>query len=78
MNKKKSFWKGRNTKDVRSVFSAGINYTLPMLIMAQAEVFTDGNFQIAIGTQRHSSFQTLANEFNVTLMKNIWQVCDIL
>lgn len=32
-----------NTKDVRSVFSAGINYTLPMFIMAQAEVFTDGN-----------------------------------
>jgi FtsP/CotA-like multicopper oxidase with cupredoxin domain len=35
-----------STKDVRSVFSAGINYTLPMLIMAQAEVFTDGNFRL--------------------------------
>jgi len=31
-----------NTKDKRAVFSAGVNYTLPMLIMAQIEVFTDG------------------------------------
>ena len=37
-----------NTKDVRSVLSAGINYTLPMLIMAQAEVFTDGNFRLQL------------------------------
>jgi CopA family copper-resistance protein len=31
-----------STKDKRSVFSLGVNYTLPMLVMAQAEVFTDG------------------------------------
>lgn len=30
------------TKDKRAVFSAGVNYTLPMLIMAQVEVFSDG------------------------------------
>lgn len=35
-----------NTKDNRAVFSAGINYTLPMLIKAQAEVYTDGNFRL--------------------------------
>nr|WP_315197445.1 multicopper oxidase domain-containing protein [uncultured Flavobacterium sp.] len=35
-----------NTKDKRAVFSVGVNYTLPMLIVAQAEVFTDGNFRI--------------------------------
>ena len=35
-----------NTKDNRAVFSAGIEYTLPMLIKAQAEVFTDGNFRL--------------------------------
>lgn len=35
-----------NTKDNRAVFSAGINYTLPMLIMAQAEIFTDGNIRL--------------------------------
>ena len=35
-----------NTKDNRSVFSAGVEYTLPMLIKAQAEVFTDGNFRV--------------------------------
>lgn len=37
-----------NTKDKRSVFSAGIEYTLPMLIKAQAEVFTDGNFRFQL------------------------------
>ena len=35
-----------NTKDNRSVFSAGFEYTMPMLIKAQAELFTDGNFRI--------------------------------
>jgi FtsP/CotA-like multicopper oxidase with cupredoxin domain len=37
-----------NTKDNRSVFSAGLEYTLPMLIKAQAEVFTDGNFRLQL------------------------------
>jgi CopA family copper-resistance protein len=31
-----------NTKDSRAVLSAGVNYTLPMLVRLQAEVFTDG------------------------------------
>lgn len=31
-----------NTKDNRAVLSAGVNYTLPMLIRFQAEIFTDG------------------------------------
>lgn len=35
-----------NTKDKRSVFSAGIEYTMPMLIKAQAEVFNDGNVRL--------------------------------
>ena len=37
-----------NTKDNRSVFSAGIEYTLPMLVKAQAEVYTDGNFRFQL------------------------------
>lgn len=37
-----------NTKDNRSVFSAGVEYVLPMLIRAQAEVFTDGNFRFQL------------------------------
>ncbi|WP_374175455.1 multicopper oxidase family protein [Flavobacterium tructae] len=36
----------KNTKDNRSVLSAGIEYTLPMLVKAQVEVFTDGNVRI--------------------------------
>jgi FtsP/CotA-like multicopper oxidase with cupredoxin domain len=35
-----------DTKDNRSVFSAGVNYTLPLLIIAQAEIFTDGNLRL--------------------------------
>lgn len=42
----KNLFGQQSTKDVRSVFSAGVNYTLPMLIIAQAEVFTDGNFRL--------------------------------
>ncbi|MEI7583687.1 multicopper oxidase domain-containing protein [Runella sp.] len=37
-----------NTKDNRAVLSFGVNYTLPMLIIAQAEVFTDGNLRFQI------------------------------
>ena len=36
----------KNTEDNRSVFSAGMEYTLPMLVKAQVEVFTDGNVRI--------------------------------
>ena len=35
-----------NTKDKRAVVSLGVNYTLPMLIVAQAEVFTDGKVRL--------------------------------
>ena len=35
-----------NTKDKRGVFSLGVEYTLPMLIKAQAEVYDDGNFRV--------------------------------
>jgi FtsP/CotA-like multicopper oxidase with cupredoxin domain len=37
-----------DTKDNRAVFSAGINYTLPLLIIAQAEIFTDGNVRLQL------------------------------
>lgn len=40
-----------DTKDERTVFSAGVNYTLPMLIVAQAEIFTDGNFRVQLERQ---------------------------
>ncbi|MGO4904550.1 multicopper oxidase domain-containing protein [Flavobacterium sp. W20_MBD1_R3] len=35
-----------NTKDNRAVLSAGVEYTMPMLIKAQAEVYTDGNVRL--------------------------------
>jgi FtsP/CotA-like multicopper oxidase with cupredoxin domain len=37
-----------NTKDNRSLLSLGFNYTLPMLILFQSEVFTDGNLRIQL------------------------------
>jgi len=38
----------KNTKNKRSLLSAGVNYTLPMLVMAQAEIFTDGNVRLQL------------------------------
>ena len=38
----KNIFGQQNTKDERATFSAGLVYTLPMLINFQAEVFTDG------------------------------------
>ncbi|MGX7690219.1 multicopper oxidase domain-containing protein [Flectobacillus roseus] len=37
-----------NTKDNRSLLSLGFNYTLPMLLLFQSEVFTDGNLRIQL------------------------------
>jgi CopA family copper-resistance protein len=37
-----------NTKDNRSVVSIGFNYTLPMLLNFQAEVFQDGNLRLQL------------------------------
>jgi len=37
-----------NTKDNRAVVSLGVNYTLPLLVIAQAEVFHDGNFRFQL------------------------------
>ncbi len=37
-----------NTKDKRAVISLGVNYTLPLLVIAQAEVFHDGNVRFQL------------------------------
>ncbi|HET6243109.1 MAG TPA: multicopper oxidase domain-containing protein [Bacteroidia bacterium] len=37
-----------NTKDNRTQFSLGVNYTLPLLIIAQAEVYLDGNVRFQL------------------------------
>lgn len=37
-----------NTKDNRTQVSVGVNYTLPMLIVAQAEVYQDGNVRLQL------------------------------
>ena len=37
-----------NTKDKRSVFSVGAEYTLPMLVIVQGELFTDGNVRFQL------------------------------
>ena len=42
----KNLFGQKNTKDKRAVVSLGVNYTLPMLIVAQAEVFTDGKVRL--------------------------------
>ncbi len=47
-NQEKNIFGQSNTKDQRAVFSVGVNYILPMLITAQAEVFTDGNVRLQL------------------------------
>jgi FtsP/CotA-like multicopper oxidase with cupredoxin domain len=37
-----------STKDNRAVVSLGVNYTLPLLLIAQAEVFHDGNVRFQL------------------------------
>ncbi len=36
----------KNTKNKRALVSIGVNYTLPMLVIAQAEIFSDGNVRL--------------------------------
>ncbi|MDQ0641160.1 FtsP/CotA-like multicopper oxidase with cupredoxin domain [Pedobacter sp. W3I1] len=38
----------KSTKDNRSMFSVGLAYTLPMLVIAQAEVYHDGNVRLQL------------------------------
>ena len=47
-NPERNLFGQKNTKDSRAVLSAGLNYTLPMLVMAQFEVFTDGNIRFQL------------------------------
>lgn len=35
-----------NTKDNRTQFSVGLEYTMPMLVIAQAELYMNGNFRL--------------------------------
>jgi FtsP/CotA-like multicopper oxidase with cupredoxin domain len=37
-----------NTKDKRAVLSLGVEYTLPMLVKFQSEIFTDGNVRLQL------------------------------
>ncbi len=55
-----------NTKNNRAVLSLGVNYTLPMLIMAQAEVFTDGNVRF----QMERKDMPIAKRLRMSLMVN--------
>jgi len=40
-----------STKDNRAQFSIGVNYTLPILIIAQAEVYQDGNVRLQVSRE---------------------------
>jgi CopA family copper-resistance protein len=45
---KANLFSQNNTKDNRSLFSIGVDYTLPMLIKFQTEVFTNGNIRMQL------------------------------
>lgn len=44
----KNIFGQKNTKDNRAVLSLGIQYTLPMLLQARAEVYHDGNVRLQL------------------------------
>ena len=44
----KNLFGQKNTKDKRSLFSVGFNYTLPMLVKFQTEIFTDGRLRLSL------------------------------
>lgn len=46
--KKKNLFGQSATKDDRRQFSLGVNYTLPMLVIFQAEVYHDGNVRLQL------------------------------
>jgi len=46
--KEENIFGQKNTKDERSVFSLGANYTLPWLVVLQGEVFSDGNVRFQL------------------------------
>lgn len=48
MNIEKNIFGQKNTKDQRALLSLGVQYTLPMLINFQAEVYTDGNVRMQL------------------------------
>jgi CopA family copper-resistance protein len=45
---KKNIFGQTDTKDTRQAFAAGIEYTLPMLVKLETEIFTDGTFLIQL------------------------------
>tara|TARA_R110001592_G_scaffold337033_1_gene622968 strand:- start:2526 stop:4766 length:2241 start_codon:yes stop_codon:yes gene_type:complete len=47
----KNIFGQKNTKDIRALLSIGANYTLPMLVIAQAEIFTDGNVRFQLSRE---------------------------
>lgn len=44
----KNFFGQENTKDVRSAFTVGVEYTLPLLFKLSTEFYTDGTVRVAL------------------------------
>ncbi len=47
-NQERNLFNQSNTKDLRTAVSLGFNYTLPLLIIVQAEIFHDGYFRMQL------------------------------
>ncbi len=47
-HEEKNIFGRKNTKDRRALFSAGLEYTLPMLIKARAEIYHNGDFRLQL------------------------------
>lgn len=60
---------GKNTKNKRATLSAGIVYTLPMLVDFQAEVFTDGIVRLQLRREDIPLTKRLRGAFSVNTDK---------
>lgn len=59
----------KSTKDKRLQFSLGFDYTLPMLVVFQAEMYHDGNFRLQLMREDISLSQRLRMAFMVNTDK---------
>jgi FtsP/CotA-like multicopper oxidase with cupredoxin domain len=44
----KNLFRQKSTKDLRTLISVGLEYTLPMLLKFQSEIYTDGNVRLQL------------------------------
>lgn len=68
----------KNTKDNRAQFSLGFAYTLPMLIVLQAEVYQDGNVRVQLSREDIPISRRIRGRFMVNTDKEFMVGVDYI